>query len=162
MLGGVPCSGIIETSSGEVDQCLAEIRPDEGADDQAVRRHLPIFSWPYVAAGSFDLVAESGVKFVIRHPPARPAKLLPTLKAAGLHSSYHVVPNLTSALKAVDAGVDGLIVEGGEGVRLQESRRCFHPRAPARGAGRADQMMPIMRRRRQYCDGRGMARRPLR
>ena len=28
---------------------------------------------------------------------------------------YHVVPNLSSALKAVDAGVDGLIVEGGEG-----------------------------------------------
>lgn len=38
--------------------------------------------------------------------------MLPTLKAAGL-IVYHVVPNLSSALKAVDAGVDGLIVEGG-------------------------------------------------
>ena len=28
---------------------------------------------------------------------------------------YHVVPSLRAALKAVDAGVDGLIVEGGEG-----------------------------------------------
>ncbi len=28
---------------------------------------------------------------------------------------FHVVPSLKAALKAVDAGVDGLIVEGGEG-----------------------------------------------
>ena len=28
---------------------------------------------------------------------------------------YHVVPTLATALKAVDAGVDGLVVEGGEG-----------------------------------------------
>jgi enoyl-[acyl-carrier protein] reductase II len=28
---------------------------------------------------------------------------------------YHVVPTLAAALKAVDAGVDGLVVEGGEG-----------------------------------------------
>ena len=36
------------------------------------------------------------------------------LKAAGL-TVYHVVPTLAAALKAVDAGVDGLVVEGGEG-----------------------------------------------
>ena len=58
-------------------------------------------------------MAESGVKFVTTSAGS-PAKLLPVLKAAGL-IVYHVVPNLTSALKAVDAGVDGLIVEGGEG-----------------------------------------------
>ena len=28
---------------------------------------------------------------------------------------FHVVPSLRGALKAVDAGVDGLVVEGGEG-----------------------------------------------
>jgi len=54
-----------------------------------------------------DLVAKSGVKFVSTSAGS-PAKLLPTLKAAGL-TVYHVVPNLTSALKAVEAGVDGLI-----------------------------------------------------
>jgi enoyl-[acyl-carrier protein] reductase II len=36
------------------------------------------------------------------------------LKEAGL-TVYHVVPTLAAALKAVDAGVDGLVVEGGEG-----------------------------------------------
>jgi len=36
------------------------------------------------------------------------------LKAAGL-TVFHVVPNLAGALRAVEAGVDGLIVEGGEG-----------------------------------------------
>ncbi len=36
------------------------------------------------------------------------------LKEAGL-TVYHVVPTLSAALKAVDAGVDGLVVEGGEG-----------------------------------------------
>jgi enoyl-[acyl-carrier protein] reductase II len=36
------------------------------------------------------------------------------LKAAGL-TVFHVVPTLAGALKAIDAGVDGLVVEGGEG-----------------------------------------------
>lgn len=59
------------------------------------------------------VLAHTGVKFVTTSAGS-PAKLLPTLKAAGL-IVYHVVPNLSSALKAVEAGVDGLIVEGGEG-----------------------------------------------
>ena len=36
------------------------------------------------------------------------------MKEAGL-TVYHVVPTLEAAKKAVDAGVDGLVVEGGEG-----------------------------------------------
>ena len=36
------------------------------------------------------------------------------LKSAGL-KVFHVVPTLAAALKAQDAGVDGLVVEGGEG-----------------------------------------------
>jgi enoyl-[acyl-carrier protein] reductase II len=92
------------------------------------------------------------VKFVTTSAGS-PAKLLPTLKAAGL-TVYHVVPNLSSALKAVEAGVDGLIVEGGEGggfknpddvstlVLLQAVReRTDVPMIAAGG----------------ICDGRGMA-----
>ncbi|HTE36930.1 MAG TPA: nitronate monooxygenase, partial [Reyranella sp.] len=99
-----------------------------------------------------ELVARSGVKFVTTSAGS-PAKLLPTLKAAGL-IVYHVVPNLSSALKAVDAGVDGLVVEGGEGggfknpddvstlVLLQAVReRTDVPLIAAGG----------------ICDGRGMA-----
>ena len=103
--------GIIETSSGEVDQCLAEIGKMKELTDKPFGVNLPLLfiKEPRIV----DLVARSGVKFVTTSAGS-PAKLLPTLKAAGL-TVYHVVPNLSSALKAVDAGVDGLIVEGGEG-----------------------------------------------
>ncbi|MDP5072075.1 MAG: nitronate monooxygenase, partial [Congregibacter sp.] len=43
-----------------------------------------------------------------------PERYTELLKNAGL-TVFHVVPNLKSALKAVEYGVDGLIVEGGEG-----------------------------------------------
>lgn len=103
--------GIIETSSGEVDACLAEIAKMKELTDKPFGVNLPLLfiREPRVV----DLVANSGVKFVSTSAGS-PAKLLPTLKAAGL-IVYHVVPNLSSALKAVEAGVDGLIVEGGEG-----------------------------------------------
>ena len=103
--------GIIETSSGEVDACLAEIEKMKRLTDKPFGVNLPILfiTEPRVV----DLVARSGVKFVSTSAGS-PAKLLPVLKAAGL-IVYHVVPNLSSALKAVEAGVDGLIVEGGEG-----------------------------------------------
>ena len=103
--------GIIETSSGEVDACLAEIEKMKELTDKPFGVNLPILfiKEPRVV----DLVAKSGVKFVTTSAGS-PAKLLPVLKAAGL-IVYHVIPNLSSALKAVDAGVDGLIVEGGEG-----------------------------------------------
>jgi enoyl-[acyl-carrier protein] reductase II len=103
--------GVIETSSGEVDACMAEIDKMRALTDKPFGVNLPLLfiREPRVV----DLVAKSGVKFVTTSAGS-PAKLLPTLKAAGL-TVYHVIPNLTSAMKAVDAGVDGLIVEGGEG-----------------------------------------------
>jgi len=142
--------GIIETSSGEVDVCLAEIAKMKELTDRPFGVNLPLLfiREPRVV----DLVAKSGVKFVTTSAGS-PAKLLPVLKAAGL-TVYHVVPNLSSALKAVDAGVDGLIVEGGEGggfknpddvstmVLLQAVReRTDVPLIAAGG----------------ICDGRGMA-----
>ena len=103
--------GIIETSSGEVDACLAEIAKMKTLTDKPFGVNLPLLfiREPRVV----DLVAKSGVKFVTTSAGS-PATLQPTLKAAGL-PVYNVVPNLSSALKAVEAGVDGLIVEGGEG-----------------------------------------------
>src|SRR4030095_15445464 len=43
------------------------------------------------------------------------------LRAAGL-TVFHVVPNLCGALKAIEAGVDGLVVEGGEGGGFKNPR----------------------------------------
>jgi len=142
--------GVIETSSGEVDACMGEIARMRELTDKPFGVNLPLLFIrdPRVV----DLVAKSGVKFVTTSAGS-PAKLLPTLKANGL-TVYHVVPNLSSALKAVDAGVDGLIVEGGEGggfknpddvstlVLLQAVReRTDVPLIAAGG----------------ICDGRGMA-----
>ena len=50
-----------------------------------------------------------------------PTKYTAQLKAAGL-TVFHVVPTLAAALKAVDAGVDGLVVEGGEGGGFKNPR----------------------------------------
>ena len=60
-----------------------------------------------------DFVAECGVKFVTTSAGS-PAKYIDKLKGAGL-TVYHAVPSLAGALKAAEAGVDGLVVEGTEG-----------------------------------------------
>jgi enoyl-[acyl-carrier protein] reductase II len=60
-----------------------------------------------------DFVVENGVTFVTTSA-GDPTKYTQLLKDAGL-TVFHVVPSLRGALKAVDAGVDGLVVEGNEG-----------------------------------------------
>lgn len=67
-----------------------------------------------------DFVVEQGVRFVTTSAGS-PTKYTPQLKAAGL-TVFHVVPNLHGALKAIDAGVDGLVVEGGEGGGFKNPR----------------------------------------
>ncbi|MEK7293268.1 MAG: nitronate monooxygenase, partial [Actinomycetota bacterium] len=56
---------------------------------------------------------QQGVKFVTTSA-GDPTKYTKQLQDAGL-IVFHVVPTLKTALKAVAAGVDGLVVEGGEG-----------------------------------------------
>ena len=63
--------------------------------------------------GIVQFVIDQGVKFVTTSA-GDPMKYTAMLKGAGL-TVFHVVPNLAGALRAVEAGVDGLIVEGGEG-----------------------------------------------
>ena len=50
----------------------------------------------------------------------------PTLLTGALHDAgitvFHVVPSLRAAQKSIDAGVDGLVVEGGEGGGFKASR----------------------------------------
>jgi enoyl-[acyl-carrier protein] reductase II len=60
-----------------------------------------------------SFVVDQGVKFVTTSA-GDPNKYCSALKAAGL-TVFHVVPSLSAALKAIEAGVDGLVVEGGEG-----------------------------------------------
>ncbi|MFN3523740.1 MAG: NAD(P)H-dependent flavin oxidoreductase [Phenylobacterium sp.] len=110
--------GIIETSSGELDNIHAEIRKMHELTDkpfgvniaQAFVRDPDIVSF----------VVDQGVKFVTTSA-GDPNKYCGQLKAAGL-TVFHVVPSLHAALRAVEAGVDGLVVEGGEGGGFKNPR----------------------------------------
>ena len=102
--------GIIETSSGETENCQAEIT-QMAALGLPFGVNLPIRFLKDDAMLRF--VCESGVKFVTTSAGS-PAKFIAPLKSAGI-TVYHAVPTVDTALKCVDAGVDGLVVEGGEG-----------------------------------------------
>ncbi len=141
--------GIIETSSGETAACQAEITAMREAT-LPFGVNLPIRFLKDDAMLRF--VCESGVRFVTTSAGS-PAKFIAPLKAAGI-VVYHAVPTLDTALKCVDAGIDGLVVEGAEGggfknpeevstlVLLQAIReRCAVPLIAAGG----------------IVDGRGMA-----
>ncbi|MBQ61587.1 MAG: nitronate monooxygenase [Gammaproteobacteria bacterium] len=103
--------GIIETSSGELDEIKNEIRKMRDLTDKpfGVNIAQAFVRDPDIA----QFVIDQGVKFVTTSAGS-PTRYTPELKSAGL-TVFHVVPTLRAAMKAVDAGVDGLIVEGGEG-----------------------------------------------
>ncbi|MBL6690818.1 MAG: nitronate monooxygenase [Pseudomonadales bacterium] len=103
--------GIIETSSGELDVIKDEIRKMRDLTDKpfGVNIAQAFVRDPNIA----QFVVDQGIKFVTTSAGS-PTKYTADLKAGGL-TVFHVVPTLDAALKAVDAGVDGLIVEGGEG-----------------------------------------------
>lgn len=103
--------GIIETSSGELDAIRIEIAKMRELTDKPFGVNV---AQAFIRDPSIiDFVVEQGVQFVSTSA-GDPRKYTETLKAAGL-TVFHVVPDLRSAKRAVEAGVDGLIVEGGEG-----------------------------------------------
>lgn len=103
--------GIIETSSGELDAIRAEIRRMCELTDRPSGVNI---AQAFVRdPGIVDFVIEQGVRFVTTSA-GEPTKYTRPLKDAGL-TVLHVIPTLHAALKAAGAGVDGLVVEGGEG-----------------------------------------------
>jgi enoyl-[acyl-carrier protein] reductase II len=103
--------GIIETSSGELDAVRHEIREMKRLSERPFGVNI---AQAFVRdPGIVDFVAGEGVRFVTTSAGS-PTQYTKALKERGL-TVYHVVPTLRAALKAVEAGVDGLIVEGGEG-----------------------------------------------
>jgi len=110
--------GIIETSSGELDAIKTEIARMRELTEKpfGVNIAQAFVRDPHIA----DFVVEQGVGFVTTSA-GDPTKYTATLKAAGL-TVFHVVPTLAAAVKAVDAGVDGLVVEGGEGGGFKNPR----------------------------------------
>ena len=110
--------GIIETSSGDLEAVKAEIAKMADLTDKpfGVNIAQAFVRDPSIA----QFVIDQGVKFVTTSA-GDPTKYTQTLKAAGL-TVFHVVPTLAGAMKAFEAGVDGLVVEGGEGGGFKNPR----------------------------------------
>lgn len=103
--------GIIETSSGEVENCKEEIKKMAELTDKPFGINLPLL---FLRDDSMvNFIVEHGIKFVTTSA-GDPAKYIGILKDAGI-TVYHAVPNVAGAMKAIAAGVDGLVVEGTEG-----------------------------------------------
>jgi enoyl-[acyl-carrier protein] reductase II len=103
--------GIIETSSGRLEEVQAEIAKMRDLTDKPFGVNVAQL---FVRdPGIVDFVAEHGVSFVTTSA-GDPTKFTAAFKAAGI-TVFHVVPSLRGALKAIGAGVDGLVVEGNEG-----------------------------------------------
>lgn len=110
--------GIIETSSGELDVVREEIRKMRTLTDKPFGVNI---AQAFVRDPNIvRFVIDEGVKFVTTSAGS-PERYTEELKKAGL-TVYHVVPNLSAAKKAVECGVDGLVVEGGEGGGFKNPR----------------------------------------
>ena len=103
--------GIIETSSGEIDNCKNEILAMSDLTDKPFGVNLPLLFLKDDSMVNFCV--DAGVKFVTTSA-GDPTKYISVLKDAGI-TVYHAVPSLDGAIKAINAGVDGLVVEGTEG-----------------------------------------------
>jgi len=110
--------GIIETSSGELDAVREEIRKMRTLTDKPFGVNI---AQAFVRDPDIvKFVIDQGVKFVTTSA-GNPERYTEQLKSAGL-TVFHVVPNLSAAIKAVECGVDGLVVEGGEGGGFKNPR----------------------------------------
>jgi enoyl-[acyl-carrier protein] reductase II len=111
--------GIIETSSGQLDQVRDEIGKMRDLTDKPFGVNIAQL-FVRDPAEVVDFVAEHDVGFVTTSA-GDPNVLTERLHGAGI-TVFHVVPHLRGALKAIGAGVDGLVVEGGEGGGFKQSR----------------------------------------
>ena len=102
--------GIIETSSGEVDACLAEIEKMKTLTDKPFGVNVPLQA-PHVER-IIDVVTEERVGAVITSA-GNPALYTQRLHEAGCKVA-HVVADSRSARKCAEAGVDAVIAEGFE------------------------------------------------
>jgi len=110
--------GVIETSSGDLDAIRGEIKAMRRLTDKPFGVNI---AQAFVRdPGIVSFVVDQGVTFVTTSA-GDPNKYCGQLKDAGL-TVFHVVPSLHAALRAVEAGVDGLVVEGGEGGGFKNPR----------------------------------------
>ena len=110
--------GIIETSSGRLDEVAVEMDKMRSLTDRPWGVNIA-----QMLVGDLDVVgfvAAQGVRFVTTSA-GDPTRYTSALHDKGI-TVFHVVPSLRAAAKAVAAGVDGLVVEGGEGGGFKSTR----------------------------------------
>src|SRR6185312_13012332 len=111
MAGGI---GLVPGSMG-IDGAREDIKRVRDMTDRPFWVNLPI---AYVQDPSIaDMLVEEHIPYVTTSSGS-PMAYTPVLKAAGV-TVLHVVTSLDTAMEAVDAGVDGLVVEGIEGAGLK-------------------------------------------
>lgn len=101
--------GVIETLSPQGREDLARVRD---LTDKPVGANLMIQGWkndPSIV----EVIAKAGITYVATSA-GHPSLFTERLHNAGM-TVFHVVGSLSAAQKAIDAGVDGLVVEGVEG-----------------------------------------------
>jgi enoyl-[acyl-carrier protein] reductase II len=110
--------GIIETSSGQLDQVRNEVLRMRDLTDKPFGMNIAqlMVNDPKIV----DFVHDQGVRFVTTSS-GDPSVYTQHLHDAGI-TVFHVVPSLRTALKAIAAGVDGLVAEGGEGGGFKNRR----------------------------------------
>jgi enoyl-[acyl-carrier protein] reductase II len=142
--------GIIETSSGRLEEVREEIEKMRDLTDKpfGVNIAQAFVRDPHIV----EFVHDQGVRFATTSA-GDPHRYTAELHEAGI-TVFHVVPNLHAAMKAIDAGVDGIVAEGGEGGGFKNQRDvasmvllplvCSQVDVPVIAAG-------------GICDGRSMA-----
>jgi enoyl-[acyl-carrier protein] reductase II len=109
--------GLVPGSLG-IDEVRDDIHRTRDLTDKKFGVNLPIAFVRDIKI--VDMILEEGITFVTTSAGS-PEKLTKTLKDAGL-IVFHVVPGLKGAMKAVESGVDGLVVEGSEGAGFKNLR----------------------------------------
>ena len=123
--GGI---GVMETSSVDLEVTSREFEAIREVTDKPFGVNLAIMFLRQneeMERAIIDWLIEHQVRFVTTSA-GNPRRHVDQLKEAGV-VVYHAVPTLDAALKAEDAGVDGLIVEGAEsaGIRNAEEVNSF-------------------------------------
>ncbi len=109
--------GIIETASGEIPAIVDELSRMRELTEAPFAVNLPLLLL------RDESVIERIAPYVriVTTSAGDPGKFTPRLHDAGM-TVLHVAGTLRGALKAADAGVDGLIVEGNEGGGFKDPR----------------------------------------
>ena len=121
-------TGLLENSIRDLSVTQREFTAIRAATNQPFGVNLPVRYLqmdPKEESAIIDWLLGQGIHFVTTSA-GDPTRYTRMLKEAGV-TVYHATATLRGAIKAVDAGVDGLIVEGAEsaGLRNPEEVHTF-------------------------------------